>query len=450
MTTSKTIIQDFKAGKYEIVIATASRMIEETPAHDLAWRALGAALLETGNTDAAITALRKSLIASPSAAETYFNLANALMKDNSCVHPLDMYRRAVQLSPLFTEANNNLGNALKDFHRFDESIAAYQKALTANPSYVEAFWNIAIIKLTQRKFSVGWRMYEWRWRKSHLEAEWIAGIHLAWDGTSSLEGKILLLDSEQGLGDSIQFFRFLTRLPVQAGNVIVRVEEPLIRLFRASLSIAPLSSVSVVSKSDPLPRFDRHCALMSLPHLLKLTPDDLAIQAPYLKAADQPTRNTPIESNAKQIRRVGLVWSGNPRLANDRNRSISLSKLLPCLPQGPQYFAIQKEVRSSDVEVFRTSNLIDTSSQLQDFYDTARLCETMDLIISVDTSVAHLAGSLFVQTWLLLPFTADWRWGTNGTTTVWYPTITLYRQSEDRSWDPVIRSVMSDLSKVLS
>ena len=252
-----------------------------------------------GNTHGAITTLRKSLIASPSAAETYFNLANALMKDNSRVHPLDMYRRAVQLSPLFTEVNNNLGNAIKDFHRFDESIAAYQKALTANPSYVEAFWNNTIIKLTQRKFLIGWRMYEWCWRKIHLEGEWIAGIHRVWDEISNLDRRILLLDSEQGLGDSIQFFRFLPRLCVQAGNVIVRVGEPLIRLFRDSLSIAPLSNLSVVSKSDPLPLFDRHYALMSLPHFLKLTPDDLAIQAPYITTSDQPTRYAPIESNVK-------------------------------------------------------------------------------------------------------------------------------------------------------
>ncbi len=147
---------------------------------------------------------------------------------------------------------------------------------------------------------------------------------------------------------------------------------------------------------------------------------------------------------------MGLVRSGNPCLTNDRNRSIPLSKLLRCLPKGPQYFAAQKEVRSSDVEVFRTSSLIDASAELQDFYDTAQLCETMGLIISVDTSVAHLAGSLFVRTWLLLSFRADWRWGMDGPTTVWYPTITLYRQPEDHSWDPVIRSVMSDFSRVLS
>jgi len=439
------MVKEFEAGNYEVVIALAKDVLDKSPSHDMAWRAMGAALLELGDITKAVKAVSKSLVSAPQIPETHFNLANIVLKNSGDTgKALKGYLRAVRLAPNFTEANNNLGNIHKDSHRLDQALISYYKTVASNPAYIEGFWNISIVYLLQGRFREGWRMYEWRWRKSHLEPEWMLRQHSACSDLSTFRGKTLLVQSEQGLGDSLQFFRFVPLACRIASKVSLQVEQPLVRLFRTSLP-----TVSIIAKNEEVPAYDSHCALMSLPLALNIDQKDLAPPHPYLRTTNDVQGETNKKSKKGKIQRIGLVWSGNPQLQNDGNRSIPLIKLLSFLPFGPKYFSLQKDVRDSDIEALRSSTIVDCSLELEDLHDTAALCETMDLVISVDTSAAHLAGALFIPTWLLLPFSPDWRWGLTGITTVWYPTMTLYRQSENRRWDPVLSSVRADLTELI-
>ena len=445
MTVFQKMIRDFKAGNYQAVVDSAGHVLESAPTNDLAWRALGSAYFEMGESSRAITAMRKSIASNPLIPETYFNLGNFLKESDQPDLAYQHYCRSVALVPLFTEANNNLGNSLKELRRFDEAITRYEKAAVTNPSYIEAFWNIAVLNLLRGNFVDGWRQYEWRWRRKSLEVAAKENDHRRWDGRVSLAGKTLLIHSEQGLGDSLHFCRFVSRLPSEAGKVIVAVEEPLVRLFRTSFP-----TVTVHGKQDPTPEFDYHCPLMSLPHVLRLGADHCSILEPYLKVGRDTSGSPPYQSRTDGKMRIGLAWSGNQRLENDRNRSIPIEKLLKYLPEGHEYFSLQKDIRPTDIPPLRDSAIKDLSCHLNDFQDTAELCASMDLVIAADTSVAHLAGALFVPTWILLPYTPDWRWGTTGTNTLWYPTAKLYRQFEDRSWDTVLKTVSKDLTSIRS
>ena len=264
-----------------------------------------------------------------------------------------------------------------------------------------------------------------------------------WLGEADLKGKTILLYGEQGLGDTIQFVRLVPEVAARGARVVLEVQPALRNLVGAIEGVKLL-----VSRGDPLPVCDFHCPLMSLPLAFKTDLDTIPVSVPYLFS--EPTRVALWHSHLgpKTRPRVGVVWSGNPGHKNDHNRSMNLSDFVADMPNEFDFYSLQTEIRSTDLSVLNESSIRPMARYINDFTDTAALCHLMDVVITVDTSLAHLSGAMGKPTWVLLPYVPDWRWLLNRNDSPWYDSVTLYRQDSDRSYAPVIRKVFSDLQNV--
>jgi hypothetical protein len=261
-----------------------------------------------------------------------------------------------------------------------------------------------------------------------------------WLGEAPLQGKTILLHSEQGLGDTIQFSRYASLVAKSGTQVLLEVQKPLVGILKG------LEGVSqAFAQGEPLPAFDYHCPLLSLPLALRTTLKTIPADIPYIKAGQRELEVWSNRLGRKTKPRIGLAWSGSPTHKKDHNRNIEVASLLPHLPNGCEYFALQKDVREHDKAALSQSVVRYFGEELKDFRDTAALCELVDLVVSVDTSIAHLGGALGKPTWILLPYPPDWRWLLNRSDSPWYPTVKLYRQSSNMKWGSVLESMRHDL-----
>ena len=298
----------------------------------------------------------------------------------------------------------------------------------------------------QGDFENGLQLYESRWAAEKVCE--IAGKRFfdrpAWLGAESLQDKTILLYGEQGLGDFIQFCRYVKLVADLGANVILEVPQLLTVLMKGLDGVSQL-----VVKGKELPFFDYQCPLLSLPLAFKTNLDNIPNPSGYINLDSYPNKTTEwkVRLGSKLKPRVGLVWSGNPHHKNDHNRSILLRDILPFLPNQLEYVSLQKEVREVDkLTLDSNPHILNFSSHLNDFVDTAALIENLDLVISVDTSVAHLSGALGRKTWTLLPNVPDWRWLLDRGDSPWYPSMKLYRQTCIGDWNSVLDRVKSDLS----
>ena len=264
-------------------------------------------------------------------------------------------------------------------------------------------------------------------------------------GLESLQGKTILLHAEQGLGDTIQFCRYAKPAADLGARVILEVRDPLLPLLQ---NLAGVSEI--IARGAHLPAFDFHCPLMSLPLAFRTRLDTIPSPEGYITPAPEKVASWQTILGDKVKPRIGLVWSGSPGHSHDRNRSISLANLLARLPKGFEYVSLQKDVRPGDLPALQgRADIRQLGDQLADFSDTAGLCALMDIIISVDTSVAHLAGALGKPVWILLPFNPDWRWLLDRTDSPWYAAARLYRQDTPGNWQGVFEKIEADLSRML-
>jgi hypothetical protein len=323
----------------------------------------------------------------------------------------------------------------------EAALASYSRAIELRSDLADAHFNRAILLLAHGDMAQGWDGYEWRWQL-RLSLRTAASARLAaqpmWQGDQPANGKSILIWCEQGLGDTLQFARYSALLCELGARVILEVQQPLLELYRSMPGVWLLQA-----EGAPAPPFDYHCALLSLPRAFKTT---LAtIPAATRLRADAARVNVMEERLGPRTRpRIGLVWRGNPHHPNDDNRGVALGLLLASLPDGMQYVSLQREVLAADARLIAERNVLVLAEELN-FNDTAAACECLDLIVSVDTSIAHLSASLGRNTWILLPFNADWRWLTERSDTPWYPTVSLYRQGPNREWLPVLAKMAADL-----
>jgi hypothetical protein len=366
----------------------------------------------------------------------------------ACFFSLDLFEDAIQsyklataLEPRYVEAHNNLGNALIKLFQHEEALKCYDQALDLDPGYVEAYWNKALALLQLGRFSEGWVLHESRWAKPSFQPIVRHFPQPIWDGSFSIAGKTLLLHAEQGLGDTLQFVRYLELVLALGSRVVLEVQAPLVPLLDGLFSVEAL-----IKQGDPLPPFDCHCPLISLPLAFQTTLSSIPISIPYIKPSHEKERFWAEKLGPTRLLRVGLVWSGDPRHQNDKNRSIALPDLLAALPSGCAYVSLQSEIRDSDLQALENSDsLVHFGPELKDFSDTAALCALMDVVVCVDTSVAHLSGAMGKPTFLLLPYNPDWRWLLERTDSPWYPTMQLYRQAQLGIWQSALGKVSADL-----
>jgi len=415
-------------------VALIAKAIKLKPGSAAAYNNLGNGLHALKHYTEAIASYDKAIALKPDYAEAYSNHGNVLNTLNKHAEALTSYDRAIALKPNYVDAYYNRGNALNALNRHREALESYDRALALRPDYAEAHYNGAFCRLLMGDLPRGWQENEWRWETDEFRSYKRSFVQPLWLGQEAVAGKTILLHAEQGLGDSIQFCRYVPLVAARGARVVLEVPRPLHDLM-STLAGSP----EVIDKGSRLPEFDMHCPLLSLPLAFGTTLETIPSSVPYLQVSPAGGQHWNARLGANRGRRVGLAWSGRPTHKNDQNRSIGLQPLLPLLDTGATFVCLQKDIRPDDAEVLKGHKaILDFSDELNDFSDTAALISQLDLVISVDTSVAHLAGALAKPVWVLLPFIPDWRWLLDRDDNPWYPTARLFRQDDTRAWDGVI------------
>jgi hypothetical protein len=300
--------------------------------------------------------------------------------------------------------------------------------------------------LVAGNFNDGWQRYEWRWKSETISKS--SGVRNLpqplWLGSESLENKTILLYAEQGLGDTIQFCRYAPLVAQLGAKVILEVQRPLVKLLKNIEGIT-----QIIAWGDTLPKFDFQCPLLSLPLAFKTELNTIPPASKNITRDSEKISKWQTRLGEKTKLRVGLIWSGSTSHTNDHNRSLTLAQLISHLPSQHQYICLQKELRDIDkVALEKNPHIQFYGDALEDFTDTAALCDLMDVIISVDTSVAHLAGTMGKSTWVLLPYSPDWRWLLDRDDSPWYPSVKLYIQEKIGNWNGVLDRLKVELKKI--
>ena len=427
--------------KFDAAIASYDKAITIKPDFAEAYANRGNALQELNRFDAAVESFDMAVTIKPDVAETHYNRANALKKLKRYESALESYDRANAIRPDYPEAFHNLGLMRQELNQLDAALACFDRALSINPDYHDARLHKSLALLLSGNFRQGWALYESRRKVSRLADTRRNFTQPLWTGNESISGKTILLHSEQGFGDSIQFCRYARSVADLGARVILETEPPLTGLFK------DLSGVSeVAAKGCDLPGFDYHCPLMSLPLAFRTDLNTIPCPRQYLRSDPDKLAYWNNRLGQKTAPRVGLVWSGNITHTNDSNRSIPLTAITRHLPANVMYVSLQKEVRDIDKPSLASdANILHFGDELVDFSDTAALCDLMDLVISVDTSVAHLNAALGNPTWVLLPFSPDWRWLLGRDDSPWYQSVRLFRQEQPGNWDGVFKKLKPEL-----
>ncbi|HEY8099799.1 MAG TPA: tetratricopeptide repeat-containing glycosyltransferase family protein [Burkholderiaceae bacterium] len=428
----------------DAALASYDKAIAIQPAYAEAYYNRGNVLQGLKQLHAALASYDKAIAIKREYTKAYSNRGGLLQELKQLDAAIASYDKAIAIKPDFAEAYYNRGNAFQELLQIDVAIASYDKAIAIRPDYAEAHWNKSLALLLAEDFDLGWPEHEWRWKNEKCSAfkEKRNFNQPLWLGEEPLIGKAILLHSEQGFGDTIQFCRYVKLVAALGARVILEVQKPLLSL------LANLEGVmQLVGKGSALPAFDYHCPLLSLPLACKTNIGTIPVSTKYLKADAAKITQWQVRLGTKTKPRIGLVWSGNALHVNDRNRSIILSDWIKELPAGFQYVSLQKEVRDADKHILQSrTDILNFENALNDFSDTAALCELMDIVISVDTSVAHLAGALGKPTFVLLPYFPDWRWLLDRSDSPWYPSVKLFRQSSMGEWDSVFRNVNKEIA----
>ena len=429
----------------DLALASFQEAIASEPDHPQALNNRGVIFQEMQCLDAALADFKDALDLAPDYAQAWFNQGHTLAQLGQFEASLASYDKAIACEPRYAQAFNNRGLVLQALGQSALAVASYEQAIQIAPDYADAYWNKAIDLLLAGDFEQGWPLYEWRWQRDTFTSRKRNFAQPLWLGQEPLHGKTLLLHAEQGLGDSIQFCRYAQLVKAKGARVLLEVPSALVRLLESMEGVDVL-----IPQGDALPDFDYHCPLLSLPLAFQTRVDAIPSPSAYLQSDASRRQDWLDRLGEKTQPRIGLVWSGNALDREDRHRSIPLAELLPFLPNGPRYVCLQKELRTSDRNALEQSGILFFGDALHEFSDTAALCDCMDLVISVDTSVAHLAGALGKPTWIALSFAPDWRWMLHRQDSPWYPSARLYRQDRERAWGPVLTRLGNDIGHFLS
>ncbi|NRO95119.1 tetratricopeptide repeat protein [Paraburkholderia sp. NMBU_R16] len=423
-----------------------------------AWNNRSCALRDLGLAAEALESCDAALKLRPNYAQAWSNRGNALSDLNRPHEAQASYARALELAPDFVDAWNNLGLTFVDLNRHADALESYERALALAPDAVETRWNRALCLLQLGRLDEGWAEYEWRWRRKRIAAGSRASAAPQWRGDAPLDGKTILLHAEQGLGDTLQFCRYASLVARRGARVILEVQPELMRLLRDLDGVAEL-----IVSGAPLPRFDYHCPLLSLPLALHTTLDTIPATVPYLHADHEDSERFRVRVDEAMAGsdsgalKVGLVWAGGARAhvpelrKNDARRSLAFEQLAPILDvPHVRFFSLQKGAAATQLREAQAGQgvlqaaarrIVDWTDDLQDFADTAALVANLDLVISVDTSTAHLAGAMNRPVWILNRLDTCWRWMLEREDSPWYPSARLFRQPSLGDWTTVLAAV---------
>lgn len=467
--------------RYTDAIPLYERAIALQPDYAEAYNNLGAALEEVKRYDDAVTAYQQSLALKPNYAAAHYNLGNVFRRMGQLEDAIAAYQQAIALRPNDPLSHNNLGLTYADRADPTAAIAAYDRAIALKPDYADAYMNRGIASLMKGQLREGFRDYEWRWQ---VVADGFQPLpdypQPLWDG-ADLTGKTILLKAEQGLGDTLQFVRYVPLVAARGGRVLMEVQRPLVSLLANLPNVA-----QAIAQGEPLPAFDTYCPLLSLPERLGTTLETIPAEVPYVSVpspqtplpagergfdpvppismGDQmPSPQTPLPEGERgfdsvppflrgvrgdqTLLKVGIVWAGSPTHRADHQRSCPLAAFLPLFQvPGVQFYSLQVGEKAAELVPYQEQyGIVDLSDRLTHFADTAADIQQLDLVITVDTAVAHLTGALGKPVWVLLCYAPDWRWMLDRPDSPWYPTARLFRQPQPGDWASVLQAIAQAL-----
>jgi len=432
-------------GKREAALAAYGRALDLNPNCAEVHCNLGVALAEVDRMDEAIQCYQRALTINPEFVNALYNLANARRKADEHEQAIEIYRRAIDLKPDFVQAFSNMAMSFNDLGEDHLALRAYDRAVELRPDWAEARWNRSLTHLLLGNFERGWAEFDCRNQIDPPSSREFPGKR--WDG-ESLAGKTILFNYEMGLGDSINFVRYVPMVAPEAARVILEVQAPLRELFE---SIPGVDEVVCLQRDQPFLKYDVHCSLMRLPQLFQSDPTTMPRTVPYLRPSEARLIKWRRELGPRSNNlRVGLVWAGSPEHQNDRHRSIPLASLasLATVP-GIDFFSLQRGPAAAQaIDPPPGMHLTNTAADFENMADTAAVIEQLDLVISVDTSVAHLAGALGKPVWVLLAYVPDWRWMLGRSDTPWYPQMRLFRQPKRGDWATAIDRITERLAEL--
>lgn len=433
----------------EEALASYEQLLRYQPDNISVLNNRGVVLQALHRNEEALTSYDQALLIARDDVLALYNRGNVLRALNRHEEALLCYERVLLVKPDNAEVHNNRGNALRALNRLDKAIASYSRALRSAPHYADAHWNESLCRLLAGDFALGWQKYEWRWQ-SELKANQRHFKQAQWAGHESLQHKTILIHAEQGLGDTLQFCRYARLVAARGAKVILEVQPELKTLLTGLAGVT-----KIIAKGEVLPEFDFHCPLLSLPLAFATTLQSIPTECAYISSDPQRVAQWQSQLDSKKAKlNIGLMWRGSSKHKNDHNRSIPLPQLFRLLddftPDEARFFALQKELSDADQELLSArKDHIFSGNAIQDFTDTAALIQLMDLVITVDTSVAHLAAAMGKPVWILLPFSPDWRWLLQRENSPWYPSVRLFRQSAIGDWQQVILQVNHALAAQL-
>ncbi len=379
-------------------------------------------------------------------------LGNALQEMGELEAAVQCYDYALKLKPDYAEVYSNRGIPLYYLQRLDEAMDSFDQAISLHPNFNDVYWNRALALLLQEDYAQGWKLYESRWN-GWLKKQMRHFTQPLWHGQFDIAGMTILLHAEQGYGDTIQFCRYASLVAELGANVILEVQPPLHTLLS---NLAGMQQV--LAQGQPLPAFDVHCPLMSLPLAFKTQIDTIPNSTPYLSADASKIAKWQKTIKAADKIKVGVAWAASLRAnelkiqAWDKRKSIALKAFADTLQDCPaDFYSLQKgepaesEIKQYQAQYWPAGNFYNDADQIKDFADTAALIANLDMVICVDTSVAHLAAAMGKPTWILNRFDTCWRWLQQRSDSPWYPSVKLYRQTHYRDWQPVLQAVRQDL-----
>jgi tetratricopeptide (TPR) repeat protein len=438
----------FQSDRFAEALSHFDLCLEQQPDHVATLQLRALSLRGLKRFEEALADNRRAHALAPHDADTCNNIGDGLHALDRHEEALPWFDRAIALRPDFISAINNKAFLLGQMHRFDEAFAIYQGLQRSGKNTPATDWNLSLFQMMTGDFEAGWRGREARWSAPVLAVTYPNFEQLTWLGQGSIEGKTVLILADEGLGDSIQFARYVPDVAARGARVILVVA----KAIQPLLSGLPGVSECLPLPGGRLPPFDLHCPLSSLPLAFGTRLDTIPSALSYLPrppAARIQAWETRLGPHLKL--RVGLVWSGNPAHGNDRNRSIPLRMLTGILGIDATFVSLQKDPRPDDQATLRErSDIVDLTADLTDFVETAALVCCLDLVITVDTSVAHLSAALGCPTWILLPYTPDYRWLLDRDDSPWYPTARLFRQSVRRDYGEVLDRVRTELAALIS
>jgi Flp pilus assembly protein TadD len=432
--------------RHDEAIASYGKAIALKPDFAEAHNNMGIALNTLERHEQAIASCRRALAINANLAEAHYNIGNALYALDRHEEAIASFRSALEIKPDDIEVHNNLGLALNDLNRQREAIVLFDRALALNPDFADAHWNRGLALLALGDFRNGLEEYEWRWR-TNVTAPMQDFPRPLWLGATDPRGKTILLHADQGFGDTIQFVRYAPMLAAKGARVMLQVLAPVKALMSGLEGVE-----RVVARGEPLPDFDCHCPLSSLPRAFGTGLESIPARIPYLRAsADRVAKWKALLAGGAGPR-VGLTWSGNLSTRRHRHRSISLARLLPLLSvPGVRFVSLQKDMSEADARTLEgLPDITHIGDRLNDFADTAAAVSLLDLVISIDTSLVHLAGAMGKPVWVMMLLTQDWRWLLEREDSPWYPSARLFRQTSVGDWDSVIERVRAALPRFLS